>query len=267
MSRLTIRFLGVGNASALSLGASSCVLCIDEQPSLLVDCGPDTLQRFQSFHPGELPPAVFVTHAHLDHIGGLEALFYRAYLDPRQRARVRLYVPVSLVSTLHQRLAGSTMQLAEGGANFWDAFQLVPVGEQFWHDGLLLRAFPVRHHGYMNAFGLTLPGAFLYTGDTKPIPELIHAFASHGETVFHDCGLVENPSHTSLAEVLSVYDAQQRERTVCYHYESEDAAARIEDAGLRVARPGDTFELGNPGLAPTRPRRAIASPTLVSIQG
>ena len=26
--------------------------------------------------------------------------------------------------------------LAEGGANFWDAFQVIPVGDAFWHDGV-----------------------------------------------------------------------------------------------------------------------------------
>ena len=42
--------------------------------------------------------------------------------------------------------------------NFWDRFQLVPVGSQFWHAGLSFDVFAVNHHGYRAAYGLALPG-------------------------------------------------------------------------------------------------------------
>ena len=48
-----------------------------------------------------------------------------------------LYVPVPLIATLQRRLADYPNLLAEGGSNFWDVFQLVPVSESFWHRQLL----------------------------------------------------------------------------------------------------------------------------------
>ena len=87
MSELALRFLGVGNSQAVALGSSAVVLERGEQPLLLVDCGPGTLEGFWALH-GELPRSLFITHAHLDHIGGLEGLYYRLATAPEPPAPV-----------------------------------------------------------------------------------------------------------------------------------------------------------------------------------
>ncbi len=52
------------------------------RPLLLIDCGPETLNRYLEIY-AEAPLAVaYVTHTHMDHVAGLERLFYRAYFDP-----------------------------------------------------------------------------------------------------------------------------------------------------------------------------------------
>ena len=140
-----LRFHGVGNASAVELGSAMATLEREGVPWLTIDCGGEGLTAFQARY-GDMPRAVFITHVHLDHVAGMERLFVASYFDPARRGQVRLYVPAPLVPLLHQRIASYPNVLAEGGANFWDAFQLVPVGEAFWHDGQRLEVFPVRHH-------------------------------------------------------------------------------------------------------------------------
>ncbi len=240
-SGLALRFLGVGNARASALGSASAVLECGATPRLLIDCGPRTLDDYAAHYAGELPTAVFITHLHMDHIGGVEQLFYRTYFE--QRGRVQLFVPCELIPALHYKLANSPFVLSEGGANFWDAFRLVPVGDTFWLGDLLLRVFPVRHSGYRAAFGLMLPGAFLYSGDTRPIPEVIDAYATTDEPLFHDCGLHGSPAHAGLDDLRREYSPALLRRIIAYHYESAEAGTKIEAAGVTLARPGQRFAL------------------------
>jgi len=242
-SALAMRFLGVGNAHAPELGSSACVLEGAGSPLLLVDCGPDTIGRFVDAYGERCPASVFLTHTHFDHIGGLEGLFYRLMVENDAGLRPRLFVPVGLLPALQRRVADYPNLLAEGGANFWDAFQLIPVSERFWLQDLLFDVFPVRHHEFGTAFGIALKGRFLYTGDTRPIPELLNHYASRGEPIFHDCGLRASPSHTALEDLYREYTAEQRRRLVLYHYSGDADRERFEQEGLIAARPGQVFPL------------------------
>lgn len=246
---LQLRFLGVGNAAAHELGNAAAVL--EDQagePQLLIDCGPTVLPAYCALYGG-LPRAIFVTHTHFDHIGGLENLFYRLATVESGLPPVRLYLPAAIVERLHQQLAEDPFKLAEGGLNFWDRFQVIPVGDRFWHADRMFDVFAVNHHGYRSAFGIGLARHFVYTGDTRPVPEVMAAFAGQGELVFHDCALHANPSHTGAADIPLHYPAALRERLVLYHYESGEAAAALRALGYRVAAAGECFGLpaGNTG--------------------
>jgi len=240
-----IRFLGVGNAYASELGTSSCVLERNNEPLLLIDCGLNTLAAYTSAYNNALPLAIFITHTHLDHIGGLENLFYRSYFDENYIGKIKLFIPVKLVEILHKRMADYPSVLAEGGVNFWDNFQLIPVSEHFWYQNIYFTVFPVRHHEFHSTYGISLEGVFLFTGDTRPIPEVINKFACRNELIFHDVCISSNPSHTGIHEVKHHYKVEQLQRMVFYHYESEEASHSIEQLGFRVARRGQIFILRN----------------------
>ena len=77
------------------------------------------------------------------------------------------------------------------------------VGTCFWHDGLRFDVFAVRHHAANTAFGLALRGSFVYTGDTRPIPEVLEHYGTGAVLIAHDCGLVGNPSHTGLDDLAA----------------------------------------------------------------
>ena len=233
MSVLAMRFLGVGNAATLRLGSSCAVLLRDRSPLLLIDIGPDALQRFEAAF-GMLPRAVFITHAHLDHIADFEPWFYRLVFADAPLPR--LYVPAPLVPILQRRIA----DFPNCGRNFWDVFQLIPVSESFWHGELKFDVFAVRHHAPDAAFGIALPGSFVYSGDTRPIPDQLLAYPT--ETVFHDVSVRGNPSHTGLDE-LQRYPDTVRARLWLYHYGDSDEAAL---SGERLVRAGVDIALAEP---------------------
>ena len=243
----TLRLQGAGNAFATELGSAMATIERDGAPWLSIDCGNEGLTTYLAQY-GAPPRALFVTHAHLDHVGGFERLFGAYFFE--LHARMPLYVPAPLVPLLQQRVAGYPNVLAEGGANFWDAFHLVPVADHFWHDGLRLEVFPTRHHWPDTSFGLRLRGSVVWTGDTRPIPEMLAKSAGAGELVAHDCGLHGNPSHSGLDDLEREYPRELLDRCVLYHYASAADGDALAARGYRVARPGEVIALNDPAPLP-----------------
>lgn len=240
-----MRFLGVGSAQAVQLGSSSVVLERGGEPLLMVDCGAEALTAYLD-HYATPPPNLFLTHAHFDHIGGLERLFFRLWFDPAWRGRTRMFVPAALVPLLHARIADYPGVLAEGGANYWEAFRLIPCRRGFWLEQQWFDVFATRHHAPNTSFGLALRGSMVFTGDTRPIPEFLEDWVGEGEVVAHDCGRHANPSHTGLADLAAEYSAALRAKLLLYHYASEEDAALFRAEGYRVAEPGMLVPLAPP---------------------
>ncbi|MGQ4659771.1 MBL fold metallo-hydrolase [Lysobacter sp. F6437] len=250
-----LRLNGVGNSSAVELGSAMATIERDGKPWLTIDCGGEGLTAYLTQYGG-MPRALFVTHTHLDHVGGFERLFVGSYFNEERRGKVRLYVPAKLVPLLHQRVGDYPNALAEGGANFWDAFQVIPVGEAFWHDGVRLEVFPARHHWPDTAFGLRLRGSLVWTGDTRPIPEVLARFADAGELVAHDCALHGNPSHSGIDDLEREYPRELLDRCLLYHYASIAEGEMLAARGYRVGYRGEVVDLADTSAAQVRPDEA-----------
>ncbi len=245
-----LRFHGVGNASAgAELGSAMATIERDGAPWLTIDCGNEGLSAYLA-HYDAYPQAMFVTHTHLDHVGGFERLFVANYFDDLRTRRTRLYVPAAIVPLLHQRVGDYPNVLAEGGVNFWDAFQVIPVGDAFWHDGVRMETFQVRHHWPQTAYGLRLRGSVVWTGDTRPIPEMLNMHADDDELIAHDCALHGNPSHSGIEDLEREYPRDLLDRCILYHYASADDGETLSRRGYRVAKRGDLVAL----KAPTAPQ-------------
>jgi hypothetical protein len=182
----------------------------------------------------------------MDHVAGLERLFYRVYFDAALKGGVKVYTHAALLTYLQGRVADYPNVIAEGGANFWDAFHLIPCSRGFWHEGLWFDVFPTRHHAPMTSFGVALRGAFAWTGDTRPVSEQLTHYAGTRELIAHDCALLGNPSHTGVDDLEREYTAALRERLILYHYGSIAEGQAIAARGYRIARRGERIVLSEP---------------------
>jgi ribonuclease BN (tRNA processing enzyme) len=241
-----LHFLGVGAAHAVELGSSAVVLERDGEPLLLIDCGPDTLDRYVAAY-GAPPRAVFITHTHMDHVAGLERLFFKLWFDERLRGTTKFFVHAALLPWLQMRVADYPGALAEGGVNYWEAFRLLPCTRGFWLDGLWFDVFATRHHVPGTSYGIALAGCFAYTGDTRPIPEILGQYAGGQELIAHDCSLMGNPSHTGIDDIEREYDQSLRSRLLLYHYGSAADGAALAARGYRIAETGGRVALPEPG--------------------
>jgi ribonuclease BN (tRNA processing enzyme) len=240
-----LHFLGVGAAHAVELGSSAVVLERDGEPMLLIDCGPDTLDRYLAAY-GAPPRAVFITHIHMDHVAGLERLFFKLWFDERLRGTTKFFVHAALLPWLQSRVADYPGVLAEGGVNYWEAFRLLPCTRGFWLDGLWFDVFATRHHVPGTSYGLALAGSFAYTGDTRPIPEALAHYAGGQELIAHDCSLVGNPSHTGIDDIEREYPDALRSRLLLYHYGSAADGAALATRGYRIAATDGRVALAEP---------------------
>ena len=157
-----------------------------------------------------------------------------------------MFAHAALLPLLQSRVADYPNVLAEGGANFWDAFHLVPCSRGFWHAGLWFDVFATRHHAPSTSFGIALRGAFAWTGDTRPIPEALAHHAPAPTLIAHDCGLVGNPSHTGADDLGREYTKEQCSRMLLYHYASAADGAALAALGYRVAQRDERIALPPP---------------------
>ncbi|EIL95048.1 MBL fold metallo-hydrolase [Rhodanobacter spathiphylli] len=243
-----LNFLGVGAAHAAELGSSAAVLERDGVPLLLIDCGPDTLDRYMATYDA-LPSAIFITHTHMDHVAGLERLFIKLWFDEHLRGNTRLFLHAGLMPWLQARVADYPGVLAEGGVNFWEAFRLIPCTRGFWLDGLWFDVFATRHHVPGTSYGLALDDCFAYTGDTRPIPEVLTRHAGGAALIAHDCSLVGNPSHTGIDDIEREYPRALRRQMILYHYGSAADGEALAARGYRVAATGERVALAPPSAS------------------
>lgn len=249
----TITFAGVGGAFTTQDYWQSNMLIEAGGKKMMIDCGGDARFSF-----GELgikaadADAVYISHLHADHIGGLEWLGFSTYFNPACK-KPTLFIVSDLVDDLWRSLQGG-MQSHEGVVlsleSFFEVDQIKPNGHFEYAE---MKLTPVQTVHVMNGFRILHSyGLFIenkgqktfLTTDTQFCPRQIETFYKKADIIFQDCETSQFRSGVHAHyEDLRTLAPEIKAKMWLYHYQPNPKYNATEDGFAGFVVKGQKFDL------------------------
>ncbi|MGE3966098.1 MAG: MBL fold metallo-hydrolase [Planctomycetota bacterium] len=194
--RYKLRFLGCGDAFSSGARHNTCMLVQGPGTRFLVDCGATTLlaMREQQIDPGTLD-AIYLSHFHGDHFGGIPALLLEAKFETQRTRPLCILGPPGVgarVRELQEVLYPGMSTLPLG---FDLTFQEYEVEVPLRFADVTVTPYRVAHSSHVEAFALRFDlgdRVFTYSGDTEWTQSLVTA-ARGADLLVCECYSFEEP--------------------------------------------------------------------------
>jgi ribonuclease BN (tRNA processing enzyme) len=253
---MQLKFLGSGSAFCLRPDnfQSNLLLTSSRGRRLLIDCGGDirfSLARAALGHRDI--DAVYISHLHADHIGGLEFLGFTSRFDPERRQPIRLFADQTIMHDLwHASLKGGMCTSDSGCMELADYFTLEPVagGNCFEWEGTRFELVPTPHvHGEagdMLSYGLLFEQAgqqIFFSSDSRYVPGILGPILESAQLIFHDCETSNQRSgvHAHYQELLELSETV-RSKMWLYHYNDGPLPDAVADGFRGFVACGQCFD-------------------------
>ena len=251
MGSTIIEWVGTGSAFNPALGNTSfLVYGPGSDRVLLVDCGTLTPSRLQESGWFDRVTDLAITHAHADHIGGIESFSLFRYFVKGDRGddrrRLHLASDAFARNLWEHSLRGGMGIIQDADRRVYDAtldtyFQ-VSVSQEVRIPGLpAFRFVPTPHVAAMPNWAIRFENGVYYSGDTVETPP------HDADLIFQDCQFNEDgPSavHITYRELRETVPPEIKARMHLVHlseaYHDHNAKA---DGFAGFVMPGQRFEV------------------------
>jgi phosphoribosyl 1,2-cyclic phosphate phosphodiesterase len=259
-------FLGCGTSTGVPMIGCDCEVCMSDDPrnqrmrpsvvartprgNILFDTSPEMRLQLLRERPGPIHAIVY-THAHADHLFGLDdsRLFARAlngvpvpvYCEAEVEAHIRTVFAYAFVDETKRFPSGGVPRLR---------FETIEPNRPF--TVLDYELIPMRlHHGRFEVLGFRL-GDLAYCTDVNKIPDESAARLQNLEVLILDALRFEkHPTHFNLEDALAAIEKLKPRRAILTHLShSFDYRAVSEILPPNVQLAYDGLRITWPGMAP-----------------
>jgi phosphoribosyl 1,2-cyclic phosphate phosphodiesterase len=212
--------------------------------NVLFDAGPDLRQQALAVGLRRVD-AVLLTHAHADHVSGLDDL---RPLNFAQRSSIPLYGSAATLGMIRGRFDYAFVNGSQGSTR--PALELLEIqsGAPFRiHGQIQATPFDI-HHGTWTITGFRI-GRLGYVTDASAIPpESLELLRELDLLVLNALRLTSHPTHFSLAEACAMVETLRPKRALLVHMthdlDHDSTNATLPDH-VRLAYDGQVVELAD----------------------
>ena len=264
-------FLGTGSAFTLNNFQSN-ILIEHNEKKLLLDAGSDIRFSLQNMNLTYRDiDAVYVSHLHADHAGGIEYLGFCSYFDPTKE-KITLFGSGEVLRTGWDNSWKGGLESIQGKLlslnDFFDTKPIKPNGSFTWQ-GINFKIVQSVHimNGYsiVPCYGLMIeapaevdgeddsqefkPKTIFWTADCQFCPSQIMDFYKEADFIIQDCETTDFKSgvHANFID-LSTLPEQIRKKMFLTHYQDnvvvnfEQWQQLAEKSNLKFAEKGQTIK-------------------------
>jgi ribonuclease Z len=215
MARLL--FLGTAAALPTARRTNSIIAVTGEtdKGGLLIDCGGDTYGALlrAGLGPNDLGD-LFITHAHIDHIGSLPSLIESYRLGGRSKP-LRIWALPEVMAVAHKLITAFDFELHLDNWTFDVSFHEVEHGEKLTLGGYKARVLRMDHAVPSAGVRLEPPrGPVAYTSDTQPNPALPKLGRGARLLIVESTFLRQHVEYARMTKHMTAYEAGQQ-ATAC----------------------------------------------------